>query len=89
MGRKFFEGIQFKPRDAAIGCLVMASPFIMSLKTEFSHYQYYIYEQPSYKDLHVIKGIIVGDLRKPPRPYNDRNDGIYVDIGDKKINILR
>ncbi|RPD84882.1 hypothetical protein EGK75_10085 [Neisseria weixii] len=87
MSNKFFTGFKFNPKRAAIGCLVMTAPFLVLLCKEIPYYKYYFYNQPSYGNLKIISGIIADDIREPPKPYNKRIDGIYIDTGDKKINI--
>lgn len=87
MGSKFFTGFTFDLKRIAIGCTVMAFPFLVLLYKEIPHYKYYFYGQPKYEELIVVNGIIADDVRNPPKPYNKRADGIYIDTGNEKINI--
>lgn len=87
MINKFFNGFNFNPKRISIGFIIMSFPFLALLYQEIPNYKYYVYEQPKYESLNVINGTIINDNREPPKPYNKRLDGIYLDIGNKKINI--
>ena len=77
----------FNPKQISFVLFFFSIPFLIVGIENLKKYEYFIYEQPKYTNLHSVEGEIIFDDRPPPDRYNDRLDGIYIKTKDKNINI--
>lgn len=77
----------FNPKQISFVLFFFSIPFLIVGIENLKKYEYFIYEQLKYANLHSVEGEIIFDDRPPPDRYNDRLDGIYIKTKDKNINI--
>ena len=85
--KPFLMGFKFDFKKVWIPILFLDILFIFLSIRLLIQYNYYMNGQPSYESLNTIYGTIISDERAPPKPYNNRHDGIYIQTNNGNINI--
>ncbi len=80
-------GFQFDFKKLWIPILFLDILFVFFSIRLLIQYHSYMNGQPSYASLKTIYGTIIADKRAPPKPYNRRHDGIYIQTNDGNMNI--
>ena len=80
-------GFQFDFKKLWIPILFLDILFVFFSIRLLIQYHSYMNGQPSYASLKTIYGTIISDKRAPPKPYNRRHDGIYIQTNDGNMNI--
>ena len=83
----FLMGFQFDFKKLWIPILFLDILFVFFSIRLLIQYHSYMNGQPSYASLKTIYGTIISDKRAPPKPYNRRHDGIYIQTNDGNMNI--
>ena len=83
----FLMGFQFDFKKLWIPILFLDILFVFFSIRLLIQYHSYMNGQPSYASLKTIYGTIIADKRAPPKPYNRRHDGIYIQTNDGNMNI--